>query len=57
MTAVQTCTLPQPNEIYSAASRQLLMPPIPEIGRLRVCGSRAISETMLSAMGFTAGPQ
>ena len=41
----------------SAASRQVVMPPMPEIGMPQVSGSRAISATMLSAIGFTAGPQ
>jgi hypothetical protein len=43
--------------MYSAASRQVVMPPMPEIGRPAVCGSRAMSATMLSAIGLTAGPQ
>jgi hypothetical protein len=30
---------------------------MPEIGKFGVCGSRAISATMFSAIGFTAGPQ
>ena len=54
MAAVQTCTLPQPSAMNSAASRQVLIPPIPEIGRPSVCSSRAISDTMASAMGVTA---
>ena len=33
------------------------MPPMPEIGRAGISGSRAISPTMHSAIGFTAGPQ
>ena len=41
----------------SAASRHVVTPPIPLIGSPGVSGSRAISATMLSAMGFTAGPQ
>ena len=57
MAAVQTCTVPAPSAMNSAASRQVAMPPMPEIGRPRVAGSRAISATMLSAIGFTAGPQ
>ena len=40
----------------SAASRQVVTPPIAEIGRPAVSGSRAISETIDSAIGFTAGP-
>ncbi len=40
----------------SAASRQLEMPPMPEIGS-RTSGSCASDETMFSAIGFTAGPQ
>src|SRR5436309_3128296 len=40
----------------SAASRQLPMPPIPEIGT-RTSGSCATEATMLSAIGLTAGPQ
>jgi hypothetical protein len=54
---VQTCTEPAPSAMNSAASRQVVMPPMPEIGRPWVSGSRAISATMLSAIGFTAGPQ
>src|SRR5438105_147825 len=34
----------------SAASFQVVMPPMPEIGRSRVSSSRAISATMLSAI-------
>ncbi|MCY1366345.1 hypothetical protein D9M69_532370 [compost metagenome] len=55
--AVHTCTAPQPSAMNSAASRQLPMPPMPEIGRPRVCGSRAISATMFRAIGLTAEPQ
>ena len=33
MMAVQTCTLVEPSAMNSAASRQLAMPPMPEIGR------------------------
>ena len=55
--AVQTCTLAAPSAMNSAASRQVLMPPIAEIGRPLQSGSRAISPTMCSAIGFTAGPQ
>ena len=40
----------------SAASRHVVTPPIAEIGRPRVSGSRAISETIDSAIGLTAGP-
>ena len=36
---------------------QVPMPPIAEIGLPRVAGSRAISATMFSAIGRTAGPQ
>ena len=57
MAAVQTWTLPAPSAMNSAASRQVVMPPRPEIGIPRVSGSRAISLVMDSAMGFTAGPQ
>ena len=57
MAAVQTCTEPAPSARNSAASRQVSMPPMPEIGRRRHSGSRAISPTMFSAIGFTAGPQ
>jgi hypothetical protein len=57
MAAVQTCTVPAPSARNSAASRQVVTPPMPLIGRPWVSGSRAISATMLSAMGFTAGPQ
>ena len=57
MAAVQTCTLPAPSAMNSAASRQVVMPPMPLIGRPRIAGVRAISETIDRAMGFTAGPQ
>ena len=57
MAAVQTCTLPAPSAMNSAASRQVVMPPMPLIGRPRVAGLRATSATMFRAMGFTAGPQ
>jgi hypothetical protein len=57
MAAVQTCTLPAPSAMNSAASRQVVMPPMPEIGNPRVSASRAISATMFMAIGFTAGPQ
>jgi hypothetical protein len=57
MAAVQTCTLPAPSAMNSAASRQVAMPPMPEIGMPRVSGSRAISATMFMAIGLTAGPQ
>ncbi|MNT52601.1 hypothetical protein D3C71_1890180 [compost metagenome] len=57
MAAVQTCTVPQPSAMYSAASFQVVMPPMPEMGRPAVCGSRAISATMFWAIGLTAGPQ
>ena len=40
-----------------SAVGQVPMPPMPEIGRPRVSGSRAISATMFSAFGRTAGPQ
>src|ERR1039457_1982663 len=33
MAAVQTCTVPQPSSVNSAASRQPEMPPMPEMGR------------------------
>ena len=56
MAAVQTCTVPQPSRMNSAASRQVVMPPMPEIGS-PTSGSRAICGTMFSAIGFTAGPQ
>ena len=55
--AVQTCTLVAPSAMNSAASRQVLMPPMPEIGKPGTSGSRAISPTMRSAIGLTAGPQ
>ena len=45
------------SSVDPAASRQVVMPPMPEIGRPRVSPSRAISAVMLRAMGFTAGPQ
>ena len=54
---MQTCTVPAPSAMNSAASRQVVMPPMPEIGRPRVSLSRAISDTIESAIGFTAGPQ
>ena len=41
----------------SAASRQVVMPPMPEIGNPAVSRSRAISATMAMAIGLTAGPQ
>ena len=56
MTAVHTCTLVEPSEMNSAASRQVEMPPMPLIG-MRMPASRASAATMWSAMGFTAGPQ
>ncbi len=40
----------------SAASCQVAMPPMPEMG-MPIFGCLAIAETMLSAMGLTAGPQ
>ncbi|MNE51050.1 hypothetical protein D3C80_1456580 [compost metagenome] len=55
--AVHTCTAPLPRAMNSAASRQLPMPPMPQIGKPRVSGSRAISATMFRAIGFTAEPQ
>ncbi|MNN45847.1 hypothetical protein D3C81_1601990 [compost metagenome] len=57
ITAVHTCTAPLPRAMNSAASRQLPMPPMPQIGKPRVSGSRAISATMFRAIGFTAEPQ
>ena len=54
---MQTCTVPDPSAMNSAASRQVVIPPMPEMGIPAVSGSRAISATMLSAIGFTAGPQ
>src|ERR1700744_6488982 len=56
MTAVHTCTVVAPSSMNSAASRQLEMPPIPDIGK-RDCASLAIDETMFNAIGLTAGPQ
>ena len=56
MAAVHTWTVPQPSAMYSAASRQVLMPPMPESGSSAVSGSRAISATMWSPIGLTAGP-
>jgi len=55
--AVQTCTLAAPMAMYSAASRQAEMPPMPEIGTPAHSRSRAISATMRKAIGLTAGPQ
>jgi len=40
----------------SAASRHVAMPPMPEIGK-PTSGSAAQACTILSAIGFTAGPQ
>ena len=57
MAAVHTCTVPAPSAMNSAASRQVPMPPMAEMGRPRVSASRAISATMFSAIGRTAGPQ
>src|ERR1051325_5202734 len=57
MAAVQTWTVPASSAMNSAASRQVAMPPMAEIGRPRVDASRAISATMCSAIGLTAGPQ
>ncbi len=54
ITAVQTCTLVEPISMNSAASRQVAMPPIPEIGTV-TCGSRAQSPTMFSAIGLSSG--
>ncbi len=56
MTAVQTCSDDAPSSRNSAASCQLEMPPMPEIG-MPMPGCLAMAETMLSAIGFTAGPQ
>ena len=56
MTAVQTWTLVAPTAMNSAASRQVAMPPMPETGK-PIFGSPQMALTMLSAMGFTAGPQ
>ena len=41
----------------SAASRHVVMPPMAEMGSPCVSGSRAISDVIDSAIGFTAGPQ
>ena len=38
MAAVQTCTVPEPSAMNSAASRQVVMPPMPEIGLPRGLG-------------------
>jgi len=54
---VQTCTFPAPSDRNSAASRQVVTPPMPLIGMPAVSCERAISATMFRAMGFTAGPQ
>ena len=56
MTAVHTCTLVQPSAMNSAASRHVVMPPMPEIGTV-TRGSRPSDDTMCSAIGLTAGPQ
>src|SRR5947208_7343000 len=56
MTAVHTCTVVHPSSKNSAASRQLLMPPMPLMGS-RTSPSLATDDTMLSAIGLTAGPQ
>ena len=55
--AVQTCTVVAPSARKSTASRQSVIPPMPEMGSPRVSRERAISATMCNAMGFTAGPQ
>src|SRR5690242_11958399 len=57
MTAVQTCTDDAPNNRNSAASFQVEMPPMPEIGRPLVAGSAAMADSMFRAIGLTAGPQ
>ena len=56
MIAVQTWTLVEPSAMNSAASRQVAMPPMPEMGS-PTSGSAAQRCTMFSAIGFTAGPQ
>src|ERR1700727_4084186 len=40
----------------SAASRQVVMPPLAEMGMPAHTESRAISDTIESAIGLTAGP-
>src|SRR3989344_2370070 len=40
MAAVHTCTVPQPSAMYSAASRQVVMPPMPLMGRAAVAAVR-----------------
>ena len=57
MAAVQTCTFCAPSAMNSAASRQVEMPPMPEIDMPGALPSRAISPTMRSAIGLIAGPQ
>src|SRR5215471_9108941 len=54
MAAVQTWTDVAPSSMNSTASRQLAMPPMPEMG---IATALATDETMCSAMGLTAGPQ
>ncbi|MNT59379.1 hypothetical protein D3C72_1968830 [compost metagenome] len=56
MTAVQTWTDVAPSAMNSAASFQVLMPPMPEMGKLN-SRCRASWPTMLRAIGLTAGPQ
>ena len=56
MMAVQTCSDEAPSNRNSAASCQVAMPPMPEMG-MPMPGCLATAETMLRAMGFTAGPQ
>ena len=45
-----------PRAMNSAASRQVLMPPMPEIGTLQP-SSPATCDSRCSAIGLTAGPQ
>src|SRR5437870_5484740 len=56
MTEVHTCTVVDPSAMTWAAYRQVARPPIPEMG-MPTAGAAAQAATMLSAMGFTAGPQ
>ena len=55
MTLVPTWTVVAPTSRKSTASRQVSMPPMPETGS-PTAGSEATCDTMLSAIGLTAGP-
>jgi len=55
MTAVQIWTAPAPTAMYSTASSQVEMPPMPYTGR--PSAAAAIWATARSPMGFTAFPE